>query len=124
MQAEAGFVFSSQARDMSRPSNLRREIIKDPAQKILPGQDLAPGRMPGRVLFPLSNLANRPALLGGTPAQQEFQIMSKRSQESTQSGLINIFEPSGPAHSRGGVAIYPHGVSISYFSLLAVRQWS
>ena len=53
-------------------SVVRAEIIKDPAQKILPGQDLAPGRMPGRVLFTLSNLANRPALLEGTPAQQEF----------------------------------------------------
>ena len=51
---------------------LRAEIINDPAQKILPGQDLVSGRMPGRVLFTLSNLANRPALLEGTPAQQEF----------------------------------------------------
>ena len=51
---------------------LRAEIINDPAQKILPGQYLASGRMPGRVLFTLSNLANRPALLYGTPAQQEF----------------------------------------------------
>ena len=64
---------------------LRAEIINDPAQKILPGQDLAPGRMPGRVLFTLSNLANRPALLERTRAQQEFLIRSKWPQDSTQS---------------------------------------
>ena len=79
-------------------SVVRAEIIKDPAQKILPGQDLAPGRMPGRVLFTLSNLANRPALLERTPAQQEFLIRSKWPQDSTQSYLIDMFAPSGPAN--------------------------
>ena len=88
---------------------LRAEIIKDPAQKILPGQDLAPGRMSGRVLFALSNLANRPPLLERTPAQQEFQISSKWSQDSHQSDLINIFAQSGPSHYRGLVAMYPQG---------------
>ena len=76
----------------------RPGIINEPAQKILPGQDLAPGRMPARVLFTLSNLANRPALLEGTPAQQEFQIRSKWPQDCTQSNLINNFAPSCPAH--------------------------
>ena len=64
-------------------AQVRAKIINDPAHKILPGQDLATGRMPGRVLFALSNLANRPALLERTPAQQEFQIPSKWSQDST-----------------------------------------
>ena len=98
------------------------EIINDPAQKILPGQDLAPGRMPGRVLYALSNLANRAALLAGTPAPQEFQIPSKGSQDSDQSDLIDIFAPSGPAHCRELVAMYPCGAPKSCFSLFAVNH--
>ena len=65
-------------------AQVRAKIINDPAHKILPGQDLATGRMPGRVLFALSNLANHPALLERTPAQQEFQIPSKWPQDSHQ----------------------------------------
>ena len=37
-------------------STLRREIVKDPAQKILPGQDLAPGRMPGIIKDPAQKI--------------------------------------------------------------------
>ena len=80
-----------------------RDIIKDPAQKILPGRILAPGRMPVRVLIfhYVLNLANRPALLEGTPAKQEFKTRSKRPQDNTQSNLIDIFVPSGPSHLGG-----------------------
>ena len=63
--------------------------------------------------FPLSNLANCPALLNRTPAQKEFLIWSKCSIESYQH--FRTIRPGSPWGTVGGAA--------QSFSLFTLEIW-